>query len=48
MEILRESFAYAAVEELDFKDLHKYADITRVVGPKATVENKQKVTRSRR
>ena len=39
---IKESFAYAAVEELDFKDLHKYADITRVVGPKATVENKQK------
>ena len=39
---IMESFAYAAVEELDFKDLHKYADITRVVGPKATVENKQK------
>ena len=40
---IMESFAYAAVEELDFKDLHKYADITRVVGPKATVENKQKL-----
>ena len=39
---IMESFAYAAEEELDFKDLHKYADITRVVGPKATVENKQK------
>ena len=40
---IMESFAYAAVEELDFKDLHKYADITQVVGPKATVENKQKL-----
>ena len=40
---IKESFAYAAVEELDFKDLHKYADITQVVGPKATVENKQKL-----
>ena len=40
---IMESSAYAAVEELDFKDLHKYADITQVVGPKATVENKQKL-----
>ena len=40
---IMESFAYAAEEELDFKDLHKYADITQVVGPKATVENKQKL-----
>ena len=40
---IMESSAYAAVEELDFKDLHKYSDITQVVGPKATVENKQKL-----
>ena len=39
---IKEAGAYAGVEELDYKDLHKYADITRVVGPKATVENKQK------
>ena len=41
---IMESVAYAAEEELDFKDLHKYADITQVVGPKATVENKQKLS----
>ena len=39
---IKEAVAYAGSEELDFKDLHKYADITRVVGPKATVENNQK------
>ena len=39
---IKEAAAYAGAEELDFKDLHKYADITRVVGPKATVENNQK------
>ena len=39
---IKEAAAYAGSEELDFKDLHKYADITRVVGPKATVENNQK------
>ena len=39
----KEAPAYSILMTLDFKDLHKYSDITRVVGPKATVENKQKL-----
>ena len=34
-----ESGAYAPVIKLGFKDLYKYADVTRVVGAKAIVEN---------
>ena len=40
---IKEAPAYTFIDTLDYKDLHKYADITRVVGPKATVENKQKL-----
>ena len=39
----KEAPAYSILMTLDFKDLHKYSDITRVVGTKATVENKQKL-----
>lgn len=35
--------AYGGGIFLNFKDLHKYADKTRVVGPRATVESEQKL-----
>ena len=38
-----ESGAYAPVIKLGFKDLYKYADVTRVVGAKAIVENNSKL-----
>ena len=38
-----ESGAYAPVIKLGFKDLYKYADVTRVVGSKATVEKDPKL-----
>ena len=38
-----ESRAYVPVIKLGFKDLYKYADVTRVVGAKAIVENNSKL-----